>query len=382
LGRAYKEVSSELNIRVEAVDPVMLLERMAQQMIKQLGGEQKMKEVCTAAARLVRVAHLEWLDTGRKPAAVAGAALKIAAESYNINLSFSELAMVSGCGQVSLRERMKEFKAMLINLASPLPWAKTITDKTLPTYLPFLLTFVESLRALHRECLPPLEQKIQNGQPSEKQEEKKALSEINTTQEAPKSQQPATQPNESQKTVISETQKTETNLTQTIPKRGTKSKIKSKKRKKEEKKEEKKKKKPSVLIGVTSSLPPAFLKSQKELERRREKIMRAKERIKQVISQQPTPKQSTEQLDNEDLEIEKLLMEGVSEQDLERGYYHKPVNIQGGQGEELSEKDLPDAELSTFIKSDAEIELLKSLGLTGSISNNEEEQPKKKKKIS
>jgi len=75
-------------------------------------------------------------------------------------------------------------------------------------------------------------------------------------------------------------------------------------------------------------------------------------------------KQKTEiVLDEEDLYIERLLLEGEKEEDIIAGISPKRKFLDSSRldDQELTEKDIPDEELGQFIRSSDEVELLKTL---------------------
>jgi len=116
------------------------------------------------SARLLRVADAEWLSVGRKPHPLCGAAVKIAAEAKKIDIKFEDLSVIFKCGIISLRDRVREMKALIINLCAPLPWAQEINEKNLTNYLDFSLQYIEALRALQRNAGPLQEYEEQQQQ--------------------------------------------------------------------------------------------------------------------------------------------------------------------------------------------------------------------------
>jgi hypothetical protein len=286
-----------LKVNVSSVDPYELLEIFGNKI--SIGeNEERKNEIISNAARIIRVAKIDWIVQGRRPGAITGAAIKLSCDSLNYPISFISISDAIGSGQISIRERYKEIQDIFIKLSSPLPWKSMINTKNLSKYLPFLLNFIEALQKLCKTCLPTLKDD--------------SIMQVNEMKE-----------------------------------------------------------------------PPSFLKSKKEKEKRKEKIKKAKERIENSFNK--SKEMSNEELDVEDLEIEKFLLGGASEQDLEDGYFYLKAksnqNEQETSNEELNEKDLPENELSNFIKSPAEIKFLETLEKIEDLEAFGDENPKKKRKL-
>lgn len=130
---------------------------------------------------------------------------------------------------------------------------------------------------------------------------------------------------------------------------------------------------------IPSLEPPSFRASRAESERRRQKLERAKQRLSKFFRANPdvalatplVPKPEAikteesgtlEMIDEEDLELMKLLLERVPEEQIIDGSYrvHREAarRVTGGEGEELDERDIPEEELAKFIRSEAEVKLL------------------------
>ena len=109
--------------------------------------------------------------------------------------------------------------------------------------------------------------------------------------------------------------------------------------------------------------PPVFYKNELKKEKRKLKIESAKNRIRGLNIEQD--------LDEEDLDIEKLLLQGISEDlILESNFKDNKFSIPSFttkqkeidlDNEELNENDISDAEIAQFIKSPAEIQLLQNI---------------------
>ena len=73
------------------VDPSLFLHRFAARM----GFGQKMHQVANTALRLVQSMKRDWLQTGRRPAGICGAALYIAGHIHGIDLNLKSLLAFS-----------------------------------------------------------------------------------------------------------------------------------------------------------------------------------------------------------------------------------------------------------------------------------------------
>lgn len=291
LGKRHRQVSDQLQIKVTSPDPFELLEIYAIKLQKKLGNKETKAEILRNAARIIRIAKVDWLNQGRRPSPIAGAALKFGSELVKgVFLDFQMIAEVTGSGALSIRERYKEIQQIFYKVLQTLPWGKNTNIKDLSHHIPFLLGYIETLNNIGHEKIDLNEEEIK----------------LNT------------------------------------------------------------------IIKIE---PPSFVKSQKGKERRKEKIQKAKERIQKVFKDYQDS--SIEGLDQEDLEIEKLLLSGAKEEDLLEGNYfiQKQNKTFDVNSEELTENDIPDNQITDFIKSKEEIIFYEQHN-----ELNDEEPPQKKKK--
>jgi hypothetical protein len=136
------------------------------------------------------------------------------------------------------------------------------------------------------------------------------------------------------------------------------------------------KKETNSSIQVVNLQPPSLHRSQEKKDIRRQKIQLAKQRLAnvdkqgniatnsndEVVSTRTNKKRKTNI--NEDLQIEKLLLEGVSEEDILEDKWNPTlrVNIMPSMDSEvLADGEIPDDQLSEYIRSPPEVEEYKQL---------------------
>ena len=120
----------------------------------------------------------------------------------------------------------------------------------------------------------------------------------------------------------------------------------------------------TTLTEISTGADPPSFRINLTLRRKREdKIKRAKERIA-LTACEGRKSGDDKTLDEEDLLIEKLLLQGVEEYKLTDGYYEShlqelvpPLGI-SSDSVELTENDIPESELCKFIKSPEEVNML------------------------
>ncbi|KJH42020.1 transcription factor TFIIB repeat-containing domain protein [Dictyocaulus viviparus] len=105
LGRTLSFLSRSLRINLPSTDPCLYIMRFA--CLLEFG--EKQKEVVNLATRLVQRMKRDWLSTGRRPTGLCGAALLLAARSYNFNRSISDIVRVVHISESVVRKRLEEF---------------------------------------------------------------------------------------------------------------------------------------------------------------------------------------------------------------------------------------------------------------------------------
>lgn len=109
LGATYLKLIKELQLygQIPQVDPSLFISRFAQ--LLEFGDETQ--GVAHDAIRLVQRFNRDWMDTGRRPAGICGAALLLAARMNNFRRSVDEIVQVVKIADVTLRKRLEEFRA-------------------------------------------------------------------------------------------------------------------------------------------------------------------------------------------------------------------------------------------------------------------------------
>uniref|UniRef100_A0A0K0DCQ4 B-related factor 1 n=1 Tax=Angiostrongylus cantonensis TaxID=6313 RepID=A0A0K0DCQ4_ANGCA len=105
LGRTLSFLSRSLRINLPSTDPCLYVMRFA--CLLELG--EKQKEVVNLATRLVQRMKRDWMSTGRRPTGLCGAALLLAARSFNFNRSISDVVRVVHISESVVRKRLEEF---------------------------------------------------------------------------------------------------------------------------------------------------------------------------------------------------------------------------------------------------------------------------------
>lgn len=90
---------------VPLVDPALYVRRFA----SRLGFEGKSEDVATTALKIVGRMKRDWIQVGRRPAGICGAALLIAARCHGFKRSQREVVEVVKVCDITLRERLRDF---------------------------------------------------------------------------------------------------------------------------------------------------------------------------------------------------------------------------------------------------------------------------------
>ena len=106
IGRAYRFISHELDIKIPLTDPTNYVPRYVTAL--KLGGEVEKK-----AEELLREALKRGLISGRSPTGVAAAAVYIAATMLGERRTQKEVADIAGVTEVTIRNRYRELKRFL-----------------------------------------------------------------------------------------------------------------------------------------------------------------------------------------------------------------------------------------------------------------------------
>lgn len=106
LGRHYLKLVRALNVKLPVLDPSIYIIRFAA--LLHFGDETN--RVASDAVRLCNRFKKDWLSDGRRPAGICGAALLLAARMNNFRRSMNEIVQVVKMADVTIRERLEEFK--------------------------------------------------------------------------------------------------------------------------------------------------------------------------------------------------------------------------------------------------------------------------------
>lgn len=105
LGSTYLKLVKDLNLTIPAIDPSLFISRFAS--LLEFGDETQ--QVANDATRLVQRFSRDWMQTGRRPAGICGAALVLAARMNNFRRSIEEVVQVVKIADVTLKKRLAEF---------------------------------------------------------------------------------------------------------------------------------------------------------------------------------------------------------------------------------------------------------------------------------
>jgi len=99
VGRCYRLLLSELDVKVPASDPVLYISRIAEQL--KLSGE-----VVKAAIEILRRARKAVI--GARPVTAAAAAVYLAAAEHNVKLTYSAVAAAAAVAPAAVRDLVKK----------------------------------------------------------------------------------------------------------------------------------------------------------------------------------------------------------------------------------------------------------------------------------
>eukprot|EP00047_Mylnosiga_fluctuans_P005308 m.239700 g.239700 ORF g.239700 m.239700 type:complete len:525 (-) comp13527_c0_seq1:264-1838(-) len=106
LGAVYLKLCRKLSMKLPIVDPTLYILRFTHRM--EFGD--KTHEVGMTALRLVQRMKRDWIQVGRRPAGICGAALLIAARLHGFSRTQSEVLEVVRVCNATLRRRLEEFQ--------------------------------------------------------------------------------------------------------------------------------------------------------------------------------------------------------------------------------------------------------------------------------
>lgn len=106
LGKTLKAIADRLNLPLPLVDPSLYIHRFA----AQLEFGDKENAVAETALRFIQRMGRDWIQTGRRPAGVCGAALMMAARLHGFDRTPADIVDVVRIGDKTLLKRIAEFE--------------------------------------------------------------------------------------------------------------------------------------------------------------------------------------------------------------------------------------------------------------------------------
>lgn len=107
LGKAYQLLADKLNLRDHYMtDPTIYIERL----VTKIDFKDRADEVREMSVRLVKRMKRDWIDRGRRPTGICGAAIFIAAKAQNFQICFQDIARAAKIGQGTIKKRCAEFE--------------------------------------------------------------------------------------------------------------------------------------------------------------------------------------------------------------------------------------------------------------------------------
>ncbi|XP_028409719.1 transcription factor IIIB 90 kDa subunit-like [Dendronephthya gigantea] len=106
LGKVYLKLQHELCINLPVVDPCLYIHRFCHQF--QLA--EKENDVANTALRLVCRMKRDWIQYGRRPSGLCGAAILVAARLHGFSRTIKEVVKVVRLSNTTIRKRLNDFK--------------------------------------------------------------------------------------------------------------------------------------------------------------------------------------------------------------------------------------------------------------------------------
>ena len=105
LGHTYMQLCRVLNQHLPVIEPELFIRRF----VGKLEFEEKANQVYNTAVRIVQRMCRDWIQLGRRPSGICGAALMIAARVHGFRRTQQEILQVVRVCEITLRQRLKEF---------------------------------------------------------------------------------------------------------------------------------------------------------------------------------------------------------------------------------------------------------------------------------
>lgn len=370
LGRVYSSVLSILGISLPDIDPALFLQFCLSSIhifanlesttslsssTENSNAEFK-KQVSNLALRLINIAKNDWILTGRKPTAITAASIVIAfntlSSSASRNSQLSKDDMKNLCSSLSVSQgtvnsRIKEMKQLLVDMGKRfLPWGNDIDLKNITFHIPSLLSYMEMLEKSPKENESPSSTQIQLSE-GNKNEDKTEITRVIPTLPPSMYKRQAIKQRRLDK-LIHAKQRISIALSSNSP--------------------------PNPTVSTIALLP---LISESNHFRSRKRIKREEDNdgfLSPTKRRNSLPNKEVDlytNLDEEDIEIEKSLLQGIPENiilETDSTFFsaNKCTSLLAEQSpkvigrnldsEDLTEQDIPDHEIFNFIKSSEEVE--------------------------
>ena len=151
LGRVYTRIKTALCLSLTDLDPALYIQRAVHGL--NLSSEEELREVSSFAVRVINVAKRDWMVSGRRPTAIAAAALMLSLRlKSKTKRSFKEVAESLNVAEHTVRRRYREMRDLLVELGTKhLPWGGNVNKRNLFSHVPFILQHTELVLAKERE---------------------------------------------------------------------------------------------------------------------------------------------------------------------------------------------------------------------------------------
>mmetsp|Transcript_26465 Transcript_26465/g.43316 ORF Transcript_26465/g.43316 Transcript_26465/m.43316 type:complete len:782 (-) Transcript_26465:666-3011(-) len=106
LGSCFLKFCRLLNVTLPVLDPSLYIHRFA----SKLEFEDKTHAVAMSALRLVSRMRRDWIQTGRRPAGICGAAIIIAARMHGFKRDIGEVVQIVRITDITIKKRLCEFE--------------------------------------------------------------------------------------------------------------------------------------------------------------------------------------------------------------------------------------------------------------------------------
>lgn len=147
LGRMFNEIKMKMESwrGLRDIDPILFIDRV----ISDLFGDVEIKELervqlCNKVFELIQFSNKFWVGTGRHPNTIIGASLYIIFLSKKPYKQYADIKTIAKSLSVTvstLRSRYKEILAVLVKKAKELPWGSNINQKNILNHVDEVLKY-------------------------------------------------------------------------------------------------------------------------------------------------------------------------------------------------------------------------------------------------